>query len=407
MKIWIWNGAALVTVLGLAFALPKLVAGDSRSRVAPYRYRVTAESGSDLKFLQDRVARSPEGIDLAGLAAAYLKKAKETGQTRWIDEAELAARRSLEILPVSNPGAILALARAAQMKHDFEGSIRLCDQVLREKSQDSGAWALKATALLGIGRLEEALVAADTLVDHVPLSDNLALRAVILASRGEEREALHDFKKAWVVEEPGDPEGSAWLRAMWARLSLQRGRWEEAEDLLQEALRIRPFHGLALGLLGDLDRERGDLDGADRHYAAAYQSTSDPVFLIRRARIRNGSAAREFREAAIKALREAPGHRIQLARVLLDEGTPDSDAEALAIAEEQTRIRRNADVLEVLARARLATGRVAEARQAVREALRTGVLDASLHELAADIEARLGSASRAEMHRAAARDIHP
>jgi tetratricopeptide (TPR) repeat protein len=407
MKRWIWNSAALVTVLVLGIALPKLVAGEPRSRVAAYRFQVTSDSGSDLKFLQDRVARGPEGIDLAGLAGAYLKKAKETGQPRWIDEAEKTARRSLEILPVSNPGAIVALARAAQMKHDFDGSIRLCNQVLRERPQDSGAWALKATALLGIGRLEEALVAVDTLVDRVPLSENLALRAVILAARGEEREAVHDFKKAWSVEEPGDPEGSAWLRAMWARLSFQRGRWEEAQDLLEEALRIRPFHGLALGLLGDLERERGDLEAADRHYASAYQATSDPVFLLRRARVRQGPVALEFRDAAIKALREAPGHRIQLARALLDDGTPQSVAEALAIAEEQARSRRNVETLEVLARARLAADKVTDARLAVREALRTGVLDASLHQLAADIETRLGSASRAEMHRAAALDLHP
>ncbi|HLY11331.1 MAG TPA: tetratricopeptide repeat protein [Planctomycetota bacterium] len=407
MKLWIWNGAALVTVLGLAMALPQLVAGEPRSRLAPYRYRITPESAADLGFLRDRIARSPEGIDLALLAGACLRKAKETGQATWIEEAEQAARRSLEILPVSNPGATLALARAAQMKHDFDGSIRLCDQVLRERSQESGAWSLKATALLGIGRLEEALGAIDTLVDRVPLSENLALRAVILASRGEEREAVHDFKKACTVEEPGDAEGSAWLRAMWARLALQRGRQDEADDLLQEALRIRPFHGVALGLLGDLERERGDLEAADRRYAAAYQSTSDPVFLLKRSRVRTGSSAGEFRNAALKALREAPGHRIQLARVLLDVGTPQSDAEALAIAEDQAKTRRNAETLEVLARARLASGRVPEARQAIREALRTGVLDASLHDLAAEIETRLGSASRAELHRAAAREIHP
>jgi len=407
MKIWIWNTAALLTVAGLALALPKLTAGESRSRVAPYRYRVTPESDSDLAFLRERIARSPEGLDLAILAGAYLKKAKATGQSQWIDQAEEAARRSLERLPVCNAAAPLALARAAQMRHDFDRSIQLCDQVLREKPQESGAWALKATALLGLGRLEEALVAADVLVDRVPLTEHLALRAVILASRGEEREALHDFRKAWSVEEPGDPEGSAWLRAMWARLSLQRGRLEEAEDLLQEALRIRPFHGLALGLLGDLDRERGDLDAADRHYAAAYQSTGDPVFLARRARVRSGSAARELRSAAEKALREAPGHRIQLARVLLELGTPESASEALSIAEAELGKRRNAETLDVLARARLAAGRLPEARQAVREALRTGIRDASLYQLAAEIETRLGSASRAEMYRAAAQDLRP
>ena len=43
----------------------------------------------------------------------------------------------------------------------------------------------------------------------------------------------------------------------------------------------------------------------------------------------------------------------------------------------------------------------------VREAIRTGALDARLHELAADIESRLGCGSRARMHREAAREIRP
>lgn len=407
MKIWIWNTAALVAVFGLAFALQRLTAGESRSRVAPYRYRPTVETDADLAFLRERIARSPEGIDLAILAGSLLKKAKQTGQSRYISEAEEAAHRSLAILPVSNPTATLAIARAAQMKHDFDQSIRLCDQVLRERPNESGAWSLKATGLLAIGRLEEALQAADTLVDRVPLSENLALRGVILASRGLEREAILDFRKAWSVEEPGDPEGSAWMRAMWARLSLQRGRLDEAQDLLEEALRIRPFHGLALGLLGDLQWKRGNLDAADREYATAYQATSDPLYLSRRSRIRTGSVALELRAAAIKSLREAPGHRIQLAGALLDEGTSDSTAEALSIAEEEAHRRRNAETLEVLARARLASGHASGARQAVREALRTGVLDAPLYEFAAEIEDRLGSSSRAEMYRSTAREIQP
>src|SRR5204863_10178923 len=136
----------------------------------------------------------------------------------------------------------------------------------------------------------------------------------VLAARGEEREALHDFRKAWTLEEPGDPEGSAWLRAMWARLALQRGRFEEAADLLREALRIRPFHPLALGLLGDLEPERGHAEAADRAYADAFQASGDPVFLARRARVKNGAAKEDLLAAAEKALREAPGHALQLAQ---------------------------------------------------------------------------------------------
>jgi tetratricopeptide (TPR) repeat protein len=409
MKLWIWNGAAIVTIAALSLILPKVLGKEERSRIAPYRFPLTAKADSDidLAFLQERVARNPEGLDLAALAGACLKKARQTGQRHWIDDAETAARRSLETLPVSNPGATLTLAHAAQMKHDFAGSIELCDRVLRERPRDSRALSLKATALLGLGRLDPAILSADALVDRAPISENLALRAVILAARGEEREALHDFRKAWSLEEPGDPEGSAWLRAMWARLALQRGRTDEAEDLLREALRIRPFLPLALGLLGDLELDRGHPEAADRAYADAFQSSGDPLFLVRRARVKTGAAAEELRAAAEKALREAPGHRLQLAQVLLDRGTPEAAREALPIAESEASLRRNVETLDTLAHAYAAAGRLSEARTVLREALRSGALDARLHEFAADLESRLGCASRAEMHRAAVRELRP
>jgi tetratricopeptide (TPR) repeat protein len=413
MKTWLWTGAALGTIVALAIAWPEVSGREERSRIAPYRFPLSTavDTDGDLLYLQERVARAPEGLDLAALAGACLRKARRTGQSRWIEEAERAARRSLEALAVSNPGATLALADAAQMKHDFARSITLCEQVLKERPQDRRALCLKAGALQGLGRLDDALLCADALVDHAPISEHLALRAAILAARGDEREALHDFRKAVALEEPGDAEGSAWLRAIWARLEIQRGRHDGAEDLLREALRIRPFQPLALGLLGDLELDRGRLDGADAAYASAHRSSGDPLYLARRARIRrrqgDAAGAEELRSAAEKALRESPGHRLQLAQVLLDRETAEAIPEALALAESEAAQRRNAETLDTFARALLAAGRLQEARVAVREALRRGSLDGRLHELAAEIESRLGCPSRAQMHLDAAQRPHP
>jgi tetratricopeptide (TPR) repeat protein len=406
MKLWMWTAGATLTAAALPLLWP---AGDATSRLAPYRFVLDAkpDGADETAALEERVARAPEGLDLAALARAYLKKARTTGQSRWIDQAEAAARRSIEALPVANPGATLALSQAAQMKHDFAGSIALCDQVLRDRPRDARALALKATAQLGIGDVPGALRSADALVDRAPISEHLALRAVVLAASGNEREALQDFRKAVAVEEPGDAEGSAWFRALWARLALQRGRTGEAEDLLREALRIHPWSSTALAQLGDLELDRGRLDAADRAFRDAFQVSGDAVFLARRSDVktRQGdvSAAAELRAAAEKALRTSPGHRIALARLLLDR----RPAEALAIAEDEATRRRNVETLDVLARARLAVGRPADARLAVRDAIRTGALDARLHELAAEIETRLGCESRARMYLESAREIRP
>lgn len=406
MKLWMWTAGATLTVAAIPLLWP---AGGATSRLAPYRFALDAkpDGADDTAFLEARVARAPEGLDLAALARAYLRKARTTGQGRWIDQAEAAARRSLDALPVSNPGATLALAQAAQMRHDFAGSIALCDQVLRDRPRDARALALKATAQLGIGDVPGAVRTADALVDRAPISEHLALRAAVLAASGNEREAIQDFRKAAALEEPGDPEGSAWFRALWARLALQRGRTDDADDLLREALRIHPWSSPALGQLGDLELDRGRLDAADRAFREAFRVSGDAAFLARRADVKrrqgDPGAAAELRTAADRALRASPGHRVALARLLLE----SNPAEALAIAEEEATRRRNVETLEILARARLAAGRPADARLAVRDALRTGALDARLHELAADIETRLGCESRARMYLESAREIRP
>src|SRR5262245_11302250 len=316
MKLWYLAGILAVAAVPLLWP-----ADETTSRLAPYRFRLDPRPLSDdVDDLEARVARAPEGLELAALARAYLQRARRTGQSRWIAQAEFAARRSLDALPVSNAGAILALAQAAQMNHDFAGSIALCDRVLGDRPRDARAIALKATAQLGLGDVPGALRSADALVDRAPISEHLALRALVLAAGGAEREALHDFRKAAALEEPGDPEGSAWLRAMWARLALQRGRTDDADDLLREALRIHPWSPPALGILGDLELDRGTLAAADRAFRDAFQASGDPAFLARRADVqrRRGdvAGAAELRDAAEKALRESPGHRIQLARLL-------------------------------------------------------------------------------------------
>jgi len=105
MKTWIWNGTAVAMLAALAFAF----GGEGRRPVAPYRYPLTQriEADDEVVALEERIARSPEGLDLAALSRAYLKQARQTGKRRWIDQAEAAARRSLEALPVSNGGAFL------------------------------------------------------------------------------------------------------------------------------------------------------------------------------------------------------------------------------------------------------------------------------------------------------------
>jgi hypothetical protein len=90
----------------------------------------------EIAFLQERVNRNPnDGLDLAGLAGAYIAKARVSGQNAWYVLAEQAAERSLAALPleIGNTGAQLALAEIAQAQHDFSRALTLIDSVTEER----------------------------------------------------------------------------------------------------------------------------------------------------------------------------------------------------------------------------------------------------------------------------------
>jgi tetratricopeptide (TPR) repeat protein len=325
MKRWIpLLGAAAAIAL-----LPELGAtSPAPSRLAPYRFSIAPAAAAEIDFLKARVDRDPLGaLDRAALAGALLGQGK-------IEEAEALAREA----EASRPGTgRLVLGRVALARHDFHEALRLAEG------------PLLVTARLGLGDLIGASKAADALVDARPTWEHLALRALVLSARGRTREAEEDWRQAVAVEEPGDPDGSAWMRAMWARHLLSRGRRDDAEDLVREALRVRPGHPAALGVRADL-----------------FGGSKEP----------------------------SPGHVLADARRLLE----TRPAEALALLEAEGGRRRPPELLLLLSRARLAVGRPREAREAVREAWRSGADSPELQRQAAACETALGSPSRAAMH---------
>jgi tetratricopeptide (TPR) repeat protein len=142
----------------------------------------------EIAFLQERVNRNPnDGLDLAGLAGAYIAKARVSGQNAWYVLAEQAAERSLAALPleIGNTGAQLALAEIAQAQHDFSRALTLIDSVTRTQPRNASALALRSSIKLAQGDLEGAQQDVEPLVKALPNQANLNLRAVILETRGK------------------------------------------------------------------------------------------------------------------------------------------------------------------------------------------------------------------------------
>lgn len=409
--------AAALVIVSLASGLGfrAATAGRSARGESTFRYRfertdrgsVTRALEQEIAFYQQRIRRDPEGgLDLAALAGSYLKNARLTGQTQWYLLAEHAARRSLANLPFQNDGAVLALAKVAEARHDFEEAIRLA----RTVSAREDALSIITSASLAMGRLDEAAPAADMLVARAPTLGSYALRALVHAARGRDAEAAADFQRALAAEQPGEQSSSAWVRTLIGRFSMRRGRLVEAEELFTEALRILPQHPLTLIYLAELETRLGRYVEAEQTYwkvlgvspGASYPLVYDHVAMQGAARAKALHGDREGAEvlwtkaeAVIRGHLNAFGHRRELARLLLERGRPVDAPEALVLMQAELRVRRDAETLDALAWALSRAGRWKEAKAVVQEAISTGIRDAALFHRAGVIEQALGRSSRA------------
>lgn len=420
-------GLSVVLVLALGFIVRPLIGLADQPRDAEsYRYRFErTESGAvrraledEIAFYQERLTRDPRsGLDLAALAGTYLKMARATGDLTWLLLAEQTAHRSLSSLPFQNSGALLVLARVGEARHEFDKAMRLARQ-----AGGTDALAIVITSTLAVGKVEEASKAAERLIRAQPGLGSLTLRALVEMAQGKDDEAVADLNRAIASEEPGEVGSSAWARTLLGRLHYRRGRLTEARSLYLETLRILPQYPLALLNLAELEMRLREYRKAEDHLTQVVHLTRaspnvyDHAVLRGLARVRelqgDHSAATLFWDEAEARLRQDVtsgrfGHRRELARLLLERGRHEDVDEALLLMRMEVKVRRDAETLYVLAWTLFEKGRLLEAQEAMREALRWGVRDAKLFSRAARIEEALGRRPQALTYLASALETDP
>lgn len=435
LKLSLIAGAVVLLAVGAWGGVQK---NQNQSGVFAYKYpealRVrqqtrTSSYQQEIAFYQERLERNPQsGLDLAALAATYMKKARVTGQGGSYLLAEQAADRSLAVLPFFNSGAKLTLAEALQARHDFEAALALIAEVLQEEPRNSSALSLRASVNLALGQPGLALKDVTPLVELLPNPTNLTLRALVNEGLGRDEAAVADFTAAIALEQPDDFFGSARTRTLLGRHYMRRGELEMARGLLQEALRIAPNYPQATLLLGDLESRQGryqiaeglyqqilGLHSAEGNGAAGSSTVYDHSAMRGLARLKriqgsaDQAAAWERTEALLRLEIQngAYGHRRELARMLLERGRPQDVWEALRQAQTEAKTRRDWETLSTLAWAQLNSGQLSAAQRSIQAALKVGIRDAELLYRAGQVEQKLGNLPQAEMYFAQAQQVDP
>lgn len=401
-----WSPSAAVHTPVLPPALPPLTAAaDAAERTS--------------RFLEDRVRRDPEDFSAHNkLAAHYLQRQRETGNTEYLDLAFRAARASLQVIPAElNTGGLAALAQAEFAAHEFANARDHALQLTQLEPGKSYPYQILGDALLELGDYDEAAAAFQQMEQRGSGVNAETRRARLAILRGEEAATAqrHLTNAVALLLDAGmpHPETVAWCRWQLGEAAFATGNYETAERHYRDALVTFPNYFNALAALGRVRAARSDLAGAIEHYEQVVRRLPDPTFVAALGDLyklagRAEEAAKQYALVEqIARLNRLNGelYNRQLALFYADHNIKAEEAYENAKKEYGTR--QDIYGADAVAWTALKAGKITEAQARMREALRLGTRDARLFYHAGMLAHALGDKAAARDYLQRALKLNP
>jgi tetratricopeptide (TPR) repeat protein len=343
-----------------------------------------------IRFLENRVRQDPEDVTaLNKLAGYYLQLQRETGDAQYLELAERAANASLQALPaVQNKAGLGTLAVVAYAAHRFAEARDLARQLISLEPDKGYPYQTLGDALLELGDYDGAqkAYAQSEQLSGVTFGNEVR-RARLAALRGRLEDTPQHYAKALLLAQDAripEPETIAWTHWQLGETAFATGKYTEAEKHYQDSLAEFPDYYRALGGLARARAAQGDTQQAIEIYERLVKRLPDPVFvaalgdlyqLAGRAQEAAAQHALVEQIAKLTALNGALYNR-QLANFYADHDLKTDEAYAAAAKEYESR--RDIYGADALAWAALKAGKIAEAQNAAKDALRLGTKDAKL-----------------------------
>lgn len=347
-----------------------------------------------------RAPDSADGYDL--LAAAYLQKARETGDFSLNARAEAAIKRALEIAP-DDFDALRLQATLLLAYHRFQEALEVARRAQSLRPDNADVYGAMTDALVELGDYQGAIAAAQKMIDLRPDTASYSRVSYLRALHGDTEGAIEAMRVAARAADPRSPESGAWCRVHLGLELMNAGRLAEAEREFDEALTIFPDYHLALSAKARARLAAGDTEKALELYGRSEERVPLPETVIARGDLlaQLGRAEEAKREYALAEFIErtsagASTYSRQLALFLADHESKLD--EALAIARSERASRADIYTSDALAWCLFKKGLLPEAKAAMDEALRLGTRDARLFYHAGMIAERLGDRRSAKKY---------
>lgn len=303
----------------------------------------------EIEVLQKAAEKKPDTLDTwILLGRAWAKKARQTKDPGYWLNVDACAKIVFE----QNPRNRLARELVAMVlleQHAFADAKDAAGQLLLEDGDHLEALGIKSDAALELGQFDEALAAAQKMVDLKPNLASYARAAHLRWLQGDAEAAKSIYKASFDARDPRDPEPFSWVLTEAAMIFWHQGDIEGADKGFDKALEAFPDEPSAL-----IGKARAAIALGDGKKAAEFAEKAyargrfcEAAWLLGDARTRAGdeTAAKEAYRQLIDCARKTD-KRI-LAQFL---ATKNRDIEEAAAAiKEEAKVRQDIHTRDVMA----------------------------------------------------------
>lgn len=331
------------------------------------------------------------------LAAAFLQKVRETGDYDINREAEKSIRKALEIEPGNFEAQILQ-TQIYLSEHKFGEALDLTVNLAGTHPGNVAVYVAMTDAQTELGQYAEAVMTAQKLVDMRPNAASYTRVAHLRSLYGDTAGAIEARKLAVKIADPGEKEGLAWFHSELGREFFSVGKYTQAEQEFDAALRIFPEYHWALAGKGQILAARGELEKAALIYQTLYErvpQTGRAIFLgdIYK-KLGRDEKAQEIYDAIVRRERETKTDMHRIALFWADHDT--NLGEALETAKKDREANYDLLASDILAWCLYKKGEFTEAKKYIAEAMRLKTKNAQFFYHAGMIENALGNRPEAK-----------
>ncbi|MGH9946694.1 MAG: tetratricopeptide repeat protein [Pyrinomonadaceae bacterium] len=387
--------AALVLQAGCANGSD--AASTTRNTVSPIE---SVQTDAEILNAIAATEQNPDAVNAyTNLAAIYIRKARANGDFSLNDKAKSAVEKALE-LDAKDLNARRLNASLLSTLHRFPEARESALALTKEFSADAFSYGVLTDANVELGNYDEALAAAQKMVDLKPNSSSYARVAHLRSLYGEHKGAVEVYKLAAKTADPADKEAQSWCLVQLGNEYWKYGKYKEAESVYDEALQVFPQSYMAMAGKGRTLASQGQYESAIKYLNDSMNRVpnADIAILLSEIYSKLGRQSEAEQQAALvevidKKLGKS-GDQRRLAMFWADRGM--NLQETLEIAQREAASRNDIFTADTLAWALYKNGKIPEAAEAIKKAMRLKTNDAGIYYHAGMIEKASGNEREAK-----------